>query len=344
MFLKRIIIIVTAILTISISVEAQSTAGNESFAVLNLFNSAQMTARGLSFMPRFTTEVSSSLTNPSSLNDSLNNRGSLTYTDLFGSTYQAALAFVHKFNKFGNFGFGLQYINYGSFTQREPNGDVMGKFNANEFLLSVSWGTQIEKNIYIGATAKPLFSKYETYSSFSIAFDIAATYYNPSKSWQVSAILKNIGRQISSFNSIRDTLPTDLQIGISKRFAHAPLTLYVVADNLTKWNIRENDKLNARDRVSIDGTVDKENKFSAFMDKGFRHLQFALDIAPSNNWYLSVGYSLRRHQEMHVDDAFSLAGISYGFGIKRKKFTLNYARNEYHKYGSPNYITLGYTF
>lgn len=344
MSLKQTIILLSTIFIASLSSKAQSTVGNDAFAVLNLYNSAPMTAKGLSFMPRFTTDVASALTNPSILNDSLNNNASLTYTDLFGSTYQAALAFAHKFDKIGNFGFGLQYINYGSFAQTEINGDVNGTFYVNEFMLTLSYGMQIEKNLYLGATFKPLFSKYETYSSFSLAFDFAAAYCNPNKTWQASLILKNVGRQVKSLNSVRDTLPTDLQLGFSKKFSHAPLILYIVADNLTRWNIRENDALNPRDNVSMDGTIEKESGFSAFLDKGFRHLQFALDIVPSDNWFLSVGYSWRRHQEMKVDDAFSLAGLSYGLGIKWKNFSLSYARNEYHNYGSPNYITLGYSF
>jgi hypothetical protein len=344
MFSKKNIAIFLLIVGGGFSLRAQSTAGNEAFAVLNLFNSAQMTSRGLSFMPRYTVDVPSALTNPSLISDSLNNKGTITYTDLFGSTFQAALSFAHTFNKVGTLGFGLQYINYGSFKQTEANGEVTGTFYANEYMFTIGWGTQVEKNIYLGATFKPLVSQYESYTSFTLAFDLAATYYDPNKSWQASMILKNIGRQVSSFNSVRDTLPTDLQLGFSKKFSHAPLTLYVVADNLTKWNIREDDPLNPRDKQSISGEVDEESKVAAFLDKGFRHLQFALDIQPSQYWYLSVGYSWRRHQEMKVDDAFSIAGISYGLGIKYRKFTLSYARNEYHNYGSPNYITLGYTF
>lgn len=342
-FRQIIIIFFTIFVSVDI-IKGQSTAGNESFAVLNLFNSAQMTSRGLSFIPRFSDDVSSALTNPSTINDSLNNKGAITYTDLFGSTYQASLTFSHKFKTVGNLGFGLQYINYGNFQSTEPNGDITGTFHANEFVFTFGWGMQIEKNIYLGATVKPLFSQYERYSSFSIAFDIATTYVSPSKMWQVAMILKNIGKQISSFNLIRDTLPTDLQLGFSKKFSHAPLILYVVVDNLTKWNIRENDILHPRDNISIDGAIRKENKISSFLDKGFRHLQFAVDIKPSASWYISLGYSWRRHQEMKINDAFSLSGISYGLGIKWRKFSLNYARNEYHKYGSPNYITLGYIF
>ena len=323
---------------------SQSDAGNEAFAVMSLHNSAQTTARGLGFMPGFSDDIAASLTNPSVLNSSLNNKGTVTYTDLFAGANQAALAFDHTFDKIGNLGSGLQYINYGTFKMTEANGDVTGEFHANEFMFTVGWGTRVERNLYVGVAFKPLFSVYESYNSFSIAFDFAATYADSAKSWQASAIVKNLGRQIHSFHSEKDSLPFDIQMGFLKKFAHAPVVLYVVADKLTKWNIREEDSLNPRDEVSFDGTVKKENKFTAFMDKGFRHLQFAVDIVPSDKWYISLGYSWRQRQEMKVDDAFSLAGISYGLGIKWKKFTLNYARNEYHNYGSPNYITLGYTF
>lgn len=347
MFLKKTLIIFIVATLGCFALMAQSTAGDRSFAVLNLYNSAQMTARGLNFIPRFVNDVPTAITNPSTLNDSLNNKVSLTYTDLFAGAYQGALAFTHKFDKlnnFGNFGFGLQYINYGNFTQTESDGEVTGSFLVNDFMLTVGWGMQLEKNLYIGATFKPLFSQYESYSSFAIAFDLAATYVSNDKSWQAAFMIKNVGRQLVSFNNERDTLPFDMQIGVSKRFTHAPLILYIVADKLTKWNIRENDVLNPRDVTQIDGTVDEENDFSAFLDKGFRHLHFAVDIVPSDKFYISLGYSWRQHQEMKVDDAFSLAGFSYGLGIKYKKYTLNYARNEYHNYGSPNYLTLGYNF
>ncbi|MDY6381248.1 MAG: hypothetical protein SPK94_03240, partial [Bacteroidales bacterium] len=80
------------------------------------------------------------------------------------------------------------------------------------------------------------------------------------------------------------------------------------------------------------------------MDKAFRHLRFAVDIFPSKHFYFSLGYCWRQRKEMAVDDAFSLTGLSYGLGINYKNYSLNYARNEYHNYGSPNYITLSYKF
>ncbi|MCH3923606.1 MAG: type IX secretion system protein PorQ [Bacteroidales bacterium] len=339
-------ILLTIIITLSsiTLLFSQSEAGKNGYAILNLYNSARMTSLGINSMPRFSNDASSALTNPSILDSSLNKNISVTYTDLFAGAFQGALAYTRTFQKYGNFGFGLQWINYGKFTQTEENGDEVGSFSVNDYMLTVSWGRQIEKNIFIGATMKPIFSQYESYTAFALAFDLAATYVSNSKLWQASFVVKNIGRQIDAFSNERDTLPFDIQLGVSKQFKHAPVILYVVATDLQKWNIRENDDLNPRDKTNIDGTVDKEKTFSAFLDKGFRHLHFAADITPSKYFYLSLGYSWRQHQEMKVDDAFSLAGLSYGFGINYKKYTLNYARNEYHRYGSPNYITIGYKF
>ncbi|MBQ9312151.1 MAG: type IX secretion system protein PorQ [Bacteroidales bacterium] len=341
--MKKIIIIFSA-LVFSFTAIAQSEAGQESYAVLNLYNSAQMTARGMNFIPRFLKDSPSALSNPATLDSSLCGMFSLTYTDIFAGSYQGALAYSHSFKKLGNLGFGLQYIDYGSFSRTLANGDDAGEFSANDFMLNIAWGMEIEKDIYFGVNFKPLFSSYESYSSFSVAFDVSAMWASPSKYWQAGFIIKNIGRQIKSFANQRDTLPLDIQIGVSKQLKHAPLTFYIVADNLQKWDIRENDALNPRTTVEIDGTVKEEKKFSAFMDKTFRHLKFACDLKANRFIDLSLGYSYRQHKEMAVDDAFSMAGFSYGITVHYKKFTFNYARNEYHNYGSPNYITLSYTF
>lgn len=139
----------------SLSLFGQSTAGQESFAVLNLYNSAQMTARGLNFVPRFIDDAPTSIANPATLTTSVNNRISLTYTDIFAGSYQGAIHYTHTFNKLGNFGFALQYIDYGNFVMTESNGDIVGSFSANDYMFNIAWGKQIEKNLYLGVNFKP---------------------------------------------------------------------------------------------------------------------------------------------------------------------------------------------
>jgi hypothetical protein len=340
MLKKKITLLLTITLLPLSFLYCQSESGKDAYAVLNLYNGARTTSIGLSFMPRFSNDVSASLTNPSTLDSSLNNNVSVTYTDIFAGAYQGSIAYAHTFKKFGNFGFGLQHINYGTFTRTEENGDQTGNFSANDVMFTIGWGRQLAKNVYIGASIKPIISKYDSYNAFALAFDLAATYVSNDKHLQASFALRNIGKQLDNFASQRDTLPFDIELGISKQFSHAPLILYVVATDLQKWNLREDDELNPRNSTNIDGTTNKESNFKAFLDKGFRHLHFAVDITPSKYFYLSLGYSWRQHQEMKVDDAFSLAGLSYGIGLKYKSYALAYARNEYHIYGSPNYITL----
>lgn len=119
---KLIILIINILLPLSL-LYSQSEAGKDAYAVLNLYNSARMTSLGINTMPRFSSDVAASLTNPSTLDSSINNNISLTYTSLFSGVYQGALAYAHTFKTFGNFGFGMQYINYGTFTRTEENGD-----------------------------------------------------------------------------------------------------------------------------------------------------------------------------------------------------------------------------
>ncbi|MEE1203102.1 MAG: hypothetical protein UHN59_02265, partial [Bacteroidales bacterium] len=72
----------------------------------------------------------------------------------------------------------------------------------------------------------------------------------------------------------------------------------------------------------------------------FRHVQIGAEFIPSKYFYLAFGYSWKQNREMKLDDAFSVAGLSYGVGINYKGFRLAYSRCEYHRYGSPNYISL----
>ena len=84
----------------------------------------------------------------------------------------------------------------------------------------------------------------------------------------------------------------------------------------------------------------KENKFTGILDNTFRHLQIGVEFTPSQYFYIAAGYSWKRNREMSINDAFSIAGLSYGIGINYSRFRLSYSRNEYHRYGAPNYISL----
>ncbi len=313
----------------------------EAYPVLNLRSSARVAAFGMDFLSWQTNDISVAITNPSILSKEMNNQFAIGYTDLFAGIWQGNIAYSHSFNKLGSFSFGMNYVGYGNFKRTEPNGDEKGDFSVNDYMFTIGWGRMLDSNVYIGANIKPVFSQYESYSAIAIAFDVAATYLSNNRSFSATLMARNFGTQLKSFSGVEEKLPFQLELGISKKLKYAPFRLFVLATNLQKWDLREDDPLNPRDEVDpFTGEITRENTFIGILDNGFRHLNFAIDFQPSKNFYITLGYSWKQNREMYLQDAFSMAGFSYGFGFMIKKFQLSYARNEYHKYGSPNHLTL----
>lgn len=318
---------------------AQS-SGTDSYSILNLKNNAKTAALGMSFLPSLTDDIGAAINNPSTISTENHNDFSLGYSSFFAGINQATIAASHSINNIGSFGFGLQYLNYGSFDMTEENGDVTGKFSAADYVFTLAWGRMLDSNIYIGTNIKPVFSQYESYSAFALAIDLAVSYQSKDRSWAASFMARNMGAEISKFAQADGKLPFELQFAASKRLAHAPLVLYLGLNNLQKWNIREDDPLNPRDEADLGGNVREESAVAAFTDNLFRHVQIGAEFIPSKYFYLAFGYSWKQNREMKLDDAFSVAGLSYGVGINYKGFRLAYSRCEYHRYGSPNYISL----
>jgi hypothetical protein len=232
------------------------------------------------------------------------------------------------------------FVNYGNFDMTEENGDVTGRFTAADYVFILSWNKMLDSNIYIGANLKPVFCQYESYSSSAIAIDLGVSYQSDDRTWALSFLARNMGTQITRFALADATLPFELQLTASKKLAHAPFVVYLGLNNLQKWNIREEDPLNPRDEVDLSGNVTKENKFAGFTDNLFRHVQAGVEFVPSQHFYIALGYSWKQNREMNLTDAFSIAGLSYGFGINYRQFRIAYSRCEYHRYGSPNFVSL----
>ena len=128
------------------------------------------------FLPSITDDVGAALANPSTLSPINHNDVSITYTNFFAGINQAAIAFKKKKNRLGSFGVEFQYLNYGRFDMTEENGDVVGKFTAADYAISLSWCKMLDSNVFIGASLKPLFCQYESYFSAAIAVDLALSY------------------------------------------------------------------------------------------------------------------------------------------------------------------------
>jgi hypothetical protein len=61
----------------------------------------------------------------------------------------------------------------------------------------------------------------------------------------------------------------------------------------------------------------------------FRHTILAVEFVPSKNFYLTLAYNDRRQQEMNMPGFKSMAGFSFGGGIKLYKFHVGFGMSQF---------------
>lgn len=236
---------------------------------------------------------------------------------------------------------GGNYIDYGDFTRADITGERLGSFSGSEAALHVTMSKQLDPRLRLGVSLKYANSSLAEFSSSGLGGDMGLHYYHPEKRASWAFVIRNIGAQISTFNTTRESWPTDIQIGYAKRLAHLPLTWMVTAHHLQRWDLRS--PLDDQGTIVIIGqTPQPPSSFSKGIDNLFRHLTFGAELGIGKNEVvkLRLGYNHLRAQELAVSGFRNLSGLSFGFGIKVKKLRLDYGVGRYHLAGGVNHLSL----
>jgi hypothetical protein len=101
---------------------------------------------------------------------------------------------------------------------------------------------------------------------------------------------------------------------------------------LNKWDLGFATEENESD----DFYVQEESLAKQIM----RHMVLGVEVLPSQNFTIRAGYNYQRRQELKFEDFGSMVGFSAGFGLKIKRFRLDYAISQYHLAGSSNLFSL----
>jgi len=313
------------------------------YEFINLPATARITALGGYAVPSFDNDLGMALYFPSLINQGLENQLSLNFVDYFGDISFGTAAFSTGFPRIGNLTMAVQYVNYGTFTETDEFGNILGSFGAGEYAIQFGWGRSLNDRFRIGSNLKILTSSFEQYSSLGIATDISLAYLHSERGIASSMVIRNIGRQIIKFNSNNaEKLPFDIVIGASKKLLNAPFRFSIVAHNLHNFDLTYND-LTADERfgMSQNGSViDTNEGLGNISDMLFRHIVFGMEFLPFENFIFSLGYNYRRRQEMKVDSRISTVGLSWGVGVKINRFKLSYGRSNFHLAGSPNHFSI----
>ena len=85
-----------------------------------------------------------------------------------------------------------------------------------------------------------------------------------------------------------------------------------------------------------------DDKAPNFTRKALNHLVVGLDILPTDQIYLSVGYNFRRAYELKASGSSHLAGLSAGGGVNLNRFQFGLSYAKYHQAGNSLMFTAGY--
>ena len=335
--------ILSIILTFIIVSGYSQIGGNYAYSFLEKPVSARIAALGTNVSSIDDNDVNIGFVNPSLINANMHNDISLAYVNFFGGINYGFGQYARSFEKAGNFLATVQYYDYGTFDYADDGGNKGGTFGAQDFAMNIGWGRQLDSNFSIGATAKLIYSYYESYNSLGLAVDVAGSYKSKT-GWMMSLVASNIGMQLKTYNSgERDPLPFNMQFAIAKKLEHVPFLFSLVYDHIEKWDLSYEDPANPSGTVDpITGEVTPKSDLAKFGDNFMKHLVFGGEIYIGKNLVLRGSYNYRRRAELKVEDKLGMVGFSWGIGVRISKFKINYSRSTYHLVGSPNYLSLSF--
>lgn len=324
------------IFTLSVFAGRAQIGGESTYQFLELTNSARVAALGGTQVALTdTADLNLPFHNPALLHKGMENHVLVNYVNYFADINYGYASYARHFDGIGNFALGMHYINYGDFKEATEEGELTGNyFNAAEYSLNMIYSSHYKRLSY-GATLKPIFSVFESYRSFGIAADLGVTLSSKDSLTHVAMVTRNIGGQITTYyqDGAREPVPFDLQAGISSRLKYAPVILSLTLHHLNHWDLSYTDE----EETSLENMYERNESFGKqFM----RHVVLGVEILPSDNFTLRAGYNYQRRQELKFDERLSTVGFSLGFGLKIKRFRLDFATSRFHLAGSSNLFSL----
>ena len=304
-----------------------SNAGRSVFSFMGLPVSSRINALGGSNVSLSDGDVSMGMCNPALLHENSHQVLQLNFSYYLPGTMFGSALYGHNWNT-NYFAVGLHYLDYGRMDYADENGNKTGgSFGARDILVDVMYARQLHPCWKIGVTLKPVYSIYESYSSFAIGADVGAHYLSPDSTFQMGLVLQNIGWQLKGFyseegGSNHEMLPLNLQLGLSYRVKHAPLRFHVQLHNLQTWYLSY--EWTSRDKSPTTGDFLPHDV--KWYDMLFRHTIFSVEIVPkSEKFYIALSYNHRRRAELNLIDQRSLAGFALGAGVRIKQARIGFA-------------------
>jgi hypothetical protein len=241
--------------------------------------------------------------NPASLGTLTIPRISVSYLDHLMDVNSGTLSYAQHIAGIGSIGGGIIYMDYGSFNRTDVSMNILGTFGAKELAFVAGIATQYDDDILIGINAKYIYSSLAEFTSNALAADVGFLYEIPSQNLTIGGSILNLGKQLSTYDGVVESLPLDIKFGFTKRPEHLPVFL-----NIDFHRLNESG----------------EN----FLDR-FSNFTIGTEFLMSNSLRLRAGYNNKQRKDFKMGTSAGLAGFSLGIGLVLKDYQVDYAYNSY---------------
>lgn len=291
---------------------AQSSPG---FGFLQLESSTRAAALGGSAAILDAHDLGAFFYNPALLNADMHGTLSITWLNHLSDLQAGFVSYSHDFGPLGSAAAGVRFLHWGSVPRADEQGAVDGTFTASDLALSVGFARNWQHGVRYGINLHTVYSSVAEYGALAMALDAGVAWHVPSQQVTIAGSLNYLGRALSSLGGVRDRLPLDVRVSVSKRLRHIPLIAALTLHDL-------------RYAPSARSTGDF-----------FSHTILSLEFQASSAFHLRVGYSHDK-RELKSASRLDLAGIGAGFGLRIRRFQFDYAFTSW-SFAELHQLTLG---
>jgi hypothetical protein len=315
--------------------------GKSIYQFLNLITSPRQAALGGKTITIYDEDVNQVHFNPATLNAEMDNHLAINYGSLYKEVTYGSASYAYTFDNLQTFHAGVNYVNYGNFDGYDAYGQPTATFSGSEIALSGGYAYTVPNtDLHIGANAKLISSNLENYNSLGGAIDIGALYLDKKNNVNWGLVLRNIGKQFTTYSGAKENVPFEIMFGVSQELEHVPIRWHLTLENLQQWNVAFSNP--ARSQSSIDGIITAEKVSVA--NNALRHVIIGVEIFPKRAFNLRLGYNFRRGEELKILEQRAFSGLCIGFGIKMYKLKFNYSYSRYTLAGNTSLFGLTINF
>ncbi len=300
---------------------AQSSGELSSFALLRMDVSARAGAFGGSYAAVADGDANAFFYNPSISGPATSRTGTVSYLNHLSDINAGSFAYNRTLRGLGTtVSGGVRFVHWGTFEGRTEAGEQTGAFRESDVALTLGTARPLGARARYGANVHLLHAQIETERATAVATNLGALYRVPAHQLTLGLSLRNVGLSVDGFGREEESLPLDLQLGLSKRLTHLPLLLSLTAYDLTQLE------------EGIDG--------GTTVDHILAHLTVGGELQLVEVLRLRGGYNHRRSRELALSDRFDLAGFGMGVGLVVDGISLDYALNSWSDLGELHQFTL----